>query len=148
MLDEEVTMSRRARHVKSMVLPFDDNIKKVARKNLAFRKAIYTGAFSELAAMSIPPMGELGEEAHEYADEILFLVEGKGEVILDGRTEPACRHDAIFVTAGQLHNLRNTGRGDLKLVAVYSPPPSDENTAVHRAGAKGVEERMQHAWEQ
>lgn len=57
MSDEGLTMSRRARHVESMVLSFDDNIKKVARKNLAFRKAIYTGAFSELAVMSIPPRG-------------------------------------------------------------------------------------------
>lgn len=47
-------MSRKTRHAESaesMVLSFHDDIKKIARKNLAFRKAIYTGAFSELVVM-------------------------------------------------------------------------------------------------
>jgi mannose-6-phosphate isomerase-like protein (cupin superfamily) len=90
----------------------------------------------------------LGEEAHDNADEILFIVEGKGEVIIDGRKEAASRHDTIFVTAGRLHNLRNTGHHDLKLVAVLSPPSAAGNTAVHRAGAKAAAEQLQYAWEQ
>src|ERR1039458_5756895 len=101
-------MSRKSRHTDSMVLSFD-NIKKLANKNLVFRKAICKGTFSELVVMSIPAWGELGEEKHEKADEILFIVDGKGQLILDGRIQSTHKHDAIFVTAGQLHNLRNTG---------------------------------------
>jgi len=106
------------------------------------------GGLQRIGGDEYSTQGELGEEAHDHGDEILFIVEGKGEVILDGRAEPARRHDAIFVTAGQLHNLRNTGHGDLKLVAVYSPPPSGGDTPIHRAGASAVEEQMRHAWEQ
>jgi len=131
-----------------MVLSFHHNIRKVAKKNLGYRKAIYTGVFSELAVMSIPPMGALGEEAHDNGDEILFIVEGKGEMILDGRSESVTEHDAIFVAAGRLHNLRNTGRCDLKLVAMFSPPSTGTDTSVHKAGAKAAEEQMRHAWEQ
>lgn len=141
-------MSRKTGHRQSMVLAFHDNIKKLARKNLSFRKVICAGAFSELVVMSILPMGELGEEAHDNADEILFIVEGQGEVTFGSRTESAGEHDAIFVTAGQLHNLKNVGDCDLKLISVFSPLSSGADTTVHRAGAKAVEEQMQYAWEQ
>ena len=131
-----------------MVLSFD-NIKKLANKNLVFRKAIYKGAFSELVVMSIPPWGELGEEKHEKGDEILFIVDGKGDVILDGRTESAHKHDAIFVSAGQVHNLRNTDDCELKIISVFSPPPSSgTDSIIHRSGAKAAEEQIRHAWEQ
>jgi len=141
-------MSRKSGHTDSMVLSFD-NIKKLANKNLVFRKAIYKGAFSELVVMSIPPWGELGEEKHEKADEILFIVDGRGDLILDGRIESAHKHDAIFVTAGQVHNLRNSGECDLKIISVFSPPPSTgTESSIHRMGAKEAEEQIRHAWEQ
>ena len=67
---KKVTMSRKARHRDSMAVSFQDNINKIARKNLVFRKQLYTGSFSELVVMNIPRMGELGEEADDSADEI------------------------------------------------------------------------------
>jgi len=141
-------MARNTRHSESTVLSSHENIKKAARKNLAFRKTICTGAFSELVVISIPPMGELGEGAHHNADVIMFIVEGKGEVIFGDRKEVANKHDAILVTAGRLHNLRNIGHGDLKLFAVFSPPPSGASATVHKAGAKAAEEQLRYAWEQ
>jgi len=141
-------MSRKSKNTDSMVLSFD-NIKKLANKNLVFRKAICKGAFSELVVMSIPPWGELGEEKHEKADEILFIVDGKGKLILDGQTESAHKHDAIFVTAGQVHNLKNIGDGDLKIISVLSPPPpTGTDSSIHRTGAKDAEEHLRYLWEQ
>jgi len=144
-------MSRKTRHAESaepVALGFHDDIKKIAKKNLAFREAVCTGAFSELVVMSISPMGELGQETHDNADEILFIIEGKGELILNGQTQAANKHDAIFVSAGEIHDLRNTGHDEMKLVAVYSPPPSGRDTTIHKTGAKAAEEQLRHAWEQ
>lgn len=142
-------MARKARRTESTVLSFHGNIKKAAKNNLDFRKTICRGAFSELFLISIPPMGELGEEAHDSADVIMFIVEGRGEVTFGDRKETANNHDAILVTAGRLHNLRNIGRGhrDLKLFAVFTPPPSDAAAIVHTAGAEAAEEQLRHAWE-
>jgi len=140
-------MPRKSGHKKSTIPVFHDDIKKLAKKNLSFRKPICTGTFSELVVISILPMAELGEETHDHADEILFIVEGEGELTFRGRTESASKHDAIFVPAGQLHNLKNIGERDLKLISVFSPPPSGADTPVHRAGAKTVEEQMRYAWE-
>jgi mannose-6-phosphate isomerase-like protein (cupin superfamily) len=145
---KEMTMPRRTRHPESTVLSFHDNIKEAARNNQAFSQIVCTGAFSELVVVSIPSMGELGEAVHDNADVILFIVEGKGEVIFGLRKEVAKRHDAILVTAGRLHNLRNIGHGALKLFAVFSPPPSGASTVVHRAGAEAAEEQLRYEWEQ
>lgn len=141
-------MAHKARHTESTVLSFHDNIKEAAKKNLAFRQTVCKGAFSELVVISIPPTGELGEGIHDDTDVILFIVEGKGEVIFGNRKEIANKHDAILVTAGRLHNLRNIGHHDLKLFAVFSPPPSGANAGIHRVGAEAAEEQLRYAWEQ
>jgi mannose-6-phosphate isomerase-like protein (cupin superfamily) len=145
---KEMTMARKARHTESTVLSFHDNIKEAAKKNLAFRQTVCKGAFSELVVISVPPAGELGEGAHDDTDVIMFIVEGKGEVTFGDRKEIANKHDAILVTAGRLHNLRNIGHGDLKLFAVFSPPSSGASAIVHKAGAEAAEEQLRYAWEQ
>jgi mannose-6-phosphate isomerase-like protein (cupin superfamily) len=141
-------MAHKARHTESRVPSFHDNIKEAAKKNLAFRQTVCKGAFSELVVISIPPTGELGEGAHDDTDVILFIVEGKGEVTFGARKEIANKHDAILVTAGRRHNLRNTGRHDLKLFAVFSPPSCGANTGIHKVGAEAAEEQLRCAWEQ
>ena len=141
-------MAHKAQHTESTVLSFHDNIKEAAKKNLAFRQTVCKGTFSELVVISIPPTGELGEGVHDDTDVILFIVEGKGEVTFGARKEIANKHDAILVTAGRLHNLKNIGRHDLKLFAVFSPPPSGAKASVHRIGAEAAEEQLRYAWEQ
>jgi len=127
---------------------FHQKVKKTAKANASFRKVIYGGKFSELAVMSIAPHSELGGEAHRDIDEILFVVKGKGKVILNGRTHEIRRHDAIFVASGEDHNLKNVGRRDLKLLCVCSPPSSKISAGIHRSGERALEEQMRYAWEQ
>ena len=124
------------------------NIKKIAKQNYLFRKPVYRGSFSELAVMSIPPDGELGEEVHGHADELLFVVNGKGETTVGRRKTPVRKNDVVFIAAGERHNLTNTGKRNLTLVTVYSPPRSSEKAGIHSAGAQEVEDRIRHAWEQ
>jgi len=145
---ESETMAPKSRHPEATVLSFHDNIKEAAKKNLAFRQTLCKGAFSELVVISIPPMGDLGEGAHDDTDVILFIVDGKGEVTFGDRKEIAHKHDAILISAGRIHNLRNIGRHDLKLFAVFSPPPAGAKASVHRIGAEAAEEQLRYAWEQ
>jgi len=139
-------MRQEVRNRRSVV--FHQKIKKTAKKNLNFRKVIYSGRFSDLAVMSIIAGAELGEEAHQNTDEILFVVKGKGEVTLNGRKERIRRHDAVFVASGEDHNLRNVGRQDLKLLCVCSPPSSRVAAGVHKSGEQETEEQLRYAWEQ
>jgi len=127
---------------------FHEKIKKTAKRDSFFRKVIYAGRFSELAVMSVAPYAALGEEAHKNTDEILFVVKGKGELILNGRPRKVRPHDAIFVASGEDHNLKNVGRKDLKLLCVCSPPSSKNSAGIHKSGERALEERMRYAWEQ
>jgi len=127
---------------------FHEKIKKTAKRNFFFRKVIYDGRFSELAVLSIASHAELGEEAHKNTDEILFVVKGKGEVILNGQTHKIRRHDAIFVASGEDHNLKNVGRKDLKLLCVCAPPSARIGVGIHKSGERAYEEQIRYAWEQ
>jgi len=110
---------------------FHQDIKKLAKENTNFRKVIYTGQNSQLVLMSILVAGEIGEETHRDIDQILFLVDGEGEVIIEGQASPFTEHEVVFVPAGTRHNFKNTGNEDLKLYTVYSPPAHKDGT-IHK----------------
>ena len=96
------------------------NIGKRGKKEGLSREVMCTGPSSQLVVMSILPGQETGEEIREDTDQTLFIVAGQGEAVLDGSAKHVRRHDAVFVPAGTNRNLRNKGRGRLKLFAVYS----------------------------
>jgi mannose-6-phosphate isomerase-like protein (cupin superfamily) len=141
-------MSAEQKRVRPAVFSFDENVVKLAKKNIKFRKVIYRGKFSELAAMSIWSGAHLGEEIHPDNDEIFFVVQGKGQVNIDGRAEEAKRHDAIFIPAGHRHDVRNIGHRDLKLLCVSSPLSSGIHKKIYGRGTEEMKERLRYAWEQ
>lgn len=118
---------------------FEGDIKKIAKDNRFFRQVIYTGPHSQLVVMNIPPGEEIGEEAHPKTDQLLVIVDGEGQAVLDGKRQPADEHNVIFVTAGTVHNIKNTGRKALKLFTVYSPPAHAEGT-VHKTREEAIRE--------
>ena len=99
-----------------------DSAKETGKSNSSMRRVVSTGAYSELVALTIPPKEESGEETYDNTDQAVFIVEGRGEAVLNGRAEPAGEHDAVFIPAGTPHNIRNSGVADLKLFVIYSPP--------------------------
>ena len=100
------------------------------------RKLIATGAHGQLVAITIPAGTETGEELQHGSDQSIFVAEGMGEAILNGHSESAGEHDAIFIPAGTVYKLKNSGAADLKLFVSYSPPAMAETTApVSRIGS-------------
>ena len=91
-------------------------------RNENFRKVLFTGAKSQLVAMSIPPGGEIGEETHDHVEQTLYFMSGAGEAALDGVISPVKAGDVLIVTPGTRHNVRNIGAGPLKVATVYAPP--------------------------
>jgi quercetin dioxygenase-like cupin family protein len=72
-----------------------------------------------VAKVEIDKGGAAGRHTHP-GDEISYVTEGEGEIIIDGedprRLKPG---DAFIVPAGKVHDARNIGSGPLKLVGVY-----------------------------
>lgn len=110
-----------------------ENYVELARRNDAFRRTIATGEHSQVVVMTIQPGEDIGEETHE-GDQILLFVEGEGEAILAGQSEPIGANDLVFVPAGTLHNFVNTGLEPLRLVTIYAPPEHPDGT-VHQTKA-------------
>jgi mannose-6-phosphate isomerase-like protein (cupin superfamily) len=108
-----------------------EEILRVARENEHFRREVATGERSQVVVMTIPPDGEIGDEAHEGIDQMLLFVEGEAEAIVDGERRTVHADELVVVPAGTRHNFVNRGETPLRLVTVYSPPEHEPGT-VHR----------------
>ncbi|SBW08822.1 Cupin domain protein [uncultured Eubacteriales bacterium] len=117
--------------------PYVTDVNAAARGNPFFRTALWTGSHLQLTLMSIPAGGEIGVEIHPDTDQYIRVEAGMGLVKM-GRCENQLtaqrqiwQNDAIFVPAGQWHNIVNVGVCPLKLSSVYAPPHHPHGT-VHR----------------
>lgn len=115
----------------------------VARGGDEFRRVVVTGPHMQLAVMTIPPGGEVGEEIHEGTDQFLFFVEGQGEARIDGARSAVPEGGYVFVPAGTRHNFVNTGRGPLRIATTYAPPEHPPGT-VHATKAVADAEEAHH----
>jgi mannose-6-phosphate isomerase-like protein (cupin superfamily) len=102
----------------------------VAEKNPDFRRVLWTGKYSQLVIMTIPPGGEIGEEVHDV-DQILTFVSGAGKAKVSGQTRNVVQGDLVIVPAGKKHNFINDGPNPLVLYTVYAPPEHADG-AVHK----------------
>lgn len=110
---------------------FIDNIEEKARKNTNFREVIETGKNVQIVLMSIPVGEDIGEEVHKDSDQILYLVEGEADAVIEHELKPFMELDMILVPAGTKHNFINTGEMDLKIITTYSPPHHPPGT-IHK----------------
>lgn len=118
---------------------FAKDIKKLTKENTNFRTVLHTGLHSQIVAMSIPVGGDIGEEVHSNIDQILFIVDGDGEAIVNGASKKIEEHDVVFVPAGTRHNFKNTGDEELKLFTVYAPPEHPDGT-IHKTKEEAEKE--------
>lgn len=117
---------------------FNKDIFALARENGFFRQEILTNENSQVVLMSVQPGDEIGEEAHEV-DQLLIFVDGNGEAVLNGKDRSQVGPNSLVVVpAGTLHNFINTGSVPLKLFTIYSPPEEEPGT-VHKTKAEAEE---------
>lgn len=71
------------------------------------------------------------DNLHQGADQWLYIVEGTGQAIINGRKIGLKAGMIVLIEAGDRHEIRNTGRSLLKIVSVYVPPAyRDENNEL------------------
>jgi mannose-6-phosphate isomerase-like protein (cupin superfamily) len=86
----------------------------------AVRREVVAGPSTHIDVLTVPPGGEVGAEVHASADETLVVVAGCGEAELDGERTPVRAGSLVFIPCGTRHNVRNQGRGPLRLYAVHA----------------------------
>jgi len=110
-------------------------VEKQTRKNVDFRRVLYTGKHCQLVLMSLKPSEEIGAETHEDRDQFFRFERGEGKVVIDGVEHRVKDGDAIIVPAGARHNVINTSkRVTLRLYTIYSPPEHKDGVVRHTKG--------------
>ncbi len=117
------------------------DIEKDAVENTNFRKVLYTAKYSQLVLMTLKPGEEIGMEAHDDGDQFFRFEEGEGVVYIDGNEYKVKDGSAVVIPSGAMHNVTNTGKGDLKMYTIYSPPEHKDKT-VHKTKADVYEEHF------
>jgi mannose-6-phosphate isomerase-like protein (cupin superfamily) len=115
-----------------------------ARANPLFREVVATGPHAQVVVMSIPPGGEIGEEVHETLDQVLVIVDGEADTIVEGVATPVRAGELILVPAGTRHNVVNRGPRDLRLYTIYAPPGHAPGT-VHQTREEAEADEADHA---
>jgi mannose-6-phosphate isomerase-like protein (cupin superfamily) len=78
---------------------------------------------SELATMVIAPGdSEGGPENKHKADQWLYVLSGSGEAIVEGHKVTLEEGLLLEIEAGERHEIKNTGKSDLKTMNFYSSP--------------------------
>jgi quercetin dioxygenase-like cupin family protein len=65
--------------------------------------------------------------SHPNGEEVIYIVQGSGRVMIDGIVEPVHEGCAVLFPQGSIHMLQNTGDEEMK-VACFFAPPSDLST--------------------
>lgn len=125
-----------------MIETYIAKLKKEAKRNDFFRKVLFTGEHSQLVIMCLQPGEEIGTEVHEV-DQLFFIVDGEGKLVIDGRGEEIEDGMVVCVPARTQHNVINTENEALRLFTVYAPPQHPAGT-VHetKADAEPAEIRI------
>ena len=65
--------------------------------------------------------------SHPNGEEVIYIVQGSGRVMIDGVVEPVKEGCAVLFPQGSIHMLQNSGDKEMK-VACFFAPPSDLGT--------------------
>jgi len=72
-----------------------------------------------VAQVELGPGVKAGRHTHP-GDEISYVQEGEGELLIDGEAPRRLKAgDAFIIPAGKVHDAHNSGSGTMKLVGVY-----------------------------
>lgn len=69
-------------------------------------------------AVCPPKSGHLCAHRHEQA-EIYYIIEGDGEVTIDGVRSQVTQGSSVFIPSNAEHGIANTGSGDLRWFYVF-----------------------------
>ena len=72
-----------------------------------------------VARVEVEPGVMAGRHTHD-GDEISYVLEGEGELLIDGEPPRKLKAgDAFVIPAGKIHDAKNTGSGPFKLIGVF-----------------------------
>jgi mannose-6-phosphate isomerase-like protein (cupin superfamily) len=83
-----------------------------------------------LAEARLPPEKSTAPHYHELTEEIYYILEGRGVMLLGGESREVHTGDAIAIPPGATHSIANTGSGILKFLCCCAPCYEHEDTVL------------------
>lgn len=71
---------------------------------------------------SVPARSNMTPHVHDDAEELIFVIEGEGEVVIGGVREPLKPFTAAKFPVGVEHQVCNTGDCEMRFVFMFNPP--------------------------
>jgi mannose-6-phosphate isomerase-like protein (cupin superfamily) len=81
-----------------------------------------------LAEATLEPGQETERHYHAETEEIYYVVEGGGEMELDGERRPVGIGDAVLIPPGAWHQIRAGHEGQLRFLCCCAPAYRHEDT--------------------
>jgi mannose-6-phosphate isomerase-like protein (cupin superfamily) len=83
--------------------------------------------YLSVCVIRVPP-GEKVRPAHSHpnGEEVIYIIEGSGRVLVEGDVKPVTRGTAVLFPQGAVHMLHNTGSEEMKVICFFAPPTSLE----------------------
>jgi mannose-6-phosphate isomerase-like protein (cupin superfamily) len=82
-----------------------------------------------LAEIRHPPGTASREHFHTHAEEVYFVLDGQGQVRIDGETQAIGPGDVVEIIPGQRHKLWQRGDSDLVLLVTCVPAYDPQEVA-------------------
>jgi mannose-6-phosphate isomerase-like protein (cupin superfamily) len=83
-----------------------------------------------IATILINPSEESKKHFHKKMEEIYYIVEGEGEIMIDDMISKIKKGHAILLPVGSLHQIKNTGKSILKFISADSPPYDEKDVYI------------------
>jgi len=87
-----------------------------------------------LRVFDVQPGGNTPKHSHPYEHEI-FILEGKGEMLLEGEMRKIAGYDTILIPASTEHTIVNNSDSLLRLICLI---PQDLNPVATKDNEKGL----------
>jgi mannose-6-phosphate isomerase-like protein (cupin superfamily) len=62
---------------------------------------------------------------HEHAENVYWVLEGKGRLIVEGEERIVEKDDIVFISPGTRHSLTSFPEEELRLLEIYAPAGKD-----------------------
>jgi mannose-6-phosphate isomerase-like protein (cupin superfamily) len=85
-------------------------------------------ANQSLAEATLPADGATERHYHRLSEELYYVVEGSGEMEVDGERALVAPGDAVLIPPGAWHQIRASGHGELRFLCCCAPPYSHDDT--------------------
>ena len=78
--------------------------------------------FQYVSDMYVEAGASVGEHLHSDDEEIYYILEGEGEILLDGMPQPVRPGDLIYTRQGHRHALRAGPSRPMRVLVVITKP--------------------------